>query len=312
MGLKIVAALGGNALGNTPKEQIKKIKSAACHIADMIYSGYEVVLTHGNGPQVGMINLAFSESTKINEKLPLMNLPECTAMSQGYIGYHLQNGIQTELAKREINKKAVTVITQVEVNKNDTAFLKPTKPIGGYYTEEQIKKIKENNPSFTYVEDSGRGYRKTVASPEPDFILEKDSILTLIREGFVVIACGGGGIPVIKTDEGGYKGIDAVIDKDFASGVLADLIDADCLIMLTAVDGVYLNFNKENQMKIEKMSPQEAQNYCDEGHFAPGSMLPKVQAAIKFINKKKGRKALICSLGNAGLAIKGKSGTVIE
>ena len=311
MGKRIVVALGGNALGDTPSEQIKNIKEAACHIVDLIFSGYEIIITHGNGPQVGMVNLAFEEMSKTNEKIPKLALPECTAMSQGYIGFHLQNGIEQELKKRGSRQKAVTLITQVEVDKNDPAFETPTKPIGGYYTKEQIEKIKKNNPSFTYVEDSGRGYRKTVASPKPVDIIEKDSIMNLLDSGYIVIACGGGGIPVIKSKNGEYEGIDAVIDKDLASALLANLIGAEYFMILTSVEKVYLNFNKDAQKAIDRMSTKDAKAYCNEGQFAPGSMLPKIQAAINFVGNKKNKKALICSLNRVDNALNEKSGTYI-
>lgn len=311
MNSRIVIALGGNALGSTPIQQIENVKSAVPHIADMICKGHKVILTHGNGPQVGMINLAFEKGAQKKQEIPQIGLPECSAMSQGYIGYHLKTGIQNELKKRGVNKEAVALITQVEVNKDDPAFATPTKPIGNYYTEEQVKTLKKENPFFTYMEIPKRGYRKTVASPEPIDILEKNSILKLFDSGFIVIACGGGGVPVIKTKNGEYAGIDAVIDKDFSSAVLADLIGADYLMMLTSIPKVYLNFGKENQEEIKEMSADIAQTYCNEGQFGKGSMLPKVQAAIKFIKGKKNRKAFICSLEKVTDAINAKDGTII-
>lgn len=207
--------------------------------------------------------------------------------------------------------KVVAVLTQVEVNKDDPAFLNPTKPIGAHYTKEEIERLADRDPSISYIEDAGRGYRITVPSPHPMDIVEKDSISDLVKDKFIVISCGGGGIPVIRSDEGGYTGVNAVIDKDFASARLAKIINADCLLILTAVDRVFLNFNKENQMEIEKMTVNEAEKYCDEGQFSPGSMLPKVRACIDFVKDGKNRKAIICSPEKAELAVKGASGTQI-
>lgn len=310
MSSRAVIALGGNALGNTPDEQMKKIEEAAPHIAELISQGYEIVVTHGNGPQVGMINLAFDESSKSNDKISNMDLPECSAMSQGYIGYHMQNKIQVEMHKHGIDQQTAAIITQMEVDKDDPAFLNPTKPIGSYYTKSQAEKIAENDPLFTYKEDSGRGYRRTVASPKPVDIVEKDVILNLLKNNFVVIACGGGGIPVVKSGDK-YEGVDAVIDKDLAAAKLAELIDADYLMVLTAVDKVCLNFNKENQKEVDIMTADEAEKYCAEGQFAPGSMLPKVQAAVEFVKSGENKKSLICSLDKVEFAIKGETGTTI-
>lgn len=308
---RIVIALGGNALGDTPEEQQKRIDDAAEALVGLISQGYEIIVSHGNGPQVGMINLAFSMSSSDNEKIPPMPLAECTAMSQGYIGYHLQKGIQKELTREGMPWHVATMVTQVEVDENDEAFKNPTKPIGIYYTEDEAKKLMAENPEKVYIEDAGRGYRRVVASPLPKNIVEKDSILNLLDNEFVVIACGGGGIPVIKTQDG-YKGVDAVIDKDFASALLAESVDAKYLFILTAVDRVSLNYGKPDEKVLEKMSVKEAEQYCNEGHFAPGSMLPKVKAGIKFAKSKKGRRAVIASLEKAPLAIRGLSGTIIE
>lgn len=308
---RIVIALGGNALGDTPEEQQKRIDDAAEALVGLISQGYEIIVSHGNGPQVGMINLAFSMSSSDNEKIPPMPLAECTAMSQGYIGYHLQKGIQKELTREGMPWHVATMVTQVEVDENDEAFKNPTKPIGIYYTEDEAKKLMAENPEKVYREDAGRGYRRVVASPLPKNIVEKDSILNLLDNEFVVIACGGGGIPVIKTADG-YKGVDAVIDKDFASALLAESVDAKYLFILTAVDRVSLNYGKPDEKVLEKMSVKEAEQYCNEGHFAPGSMLPKVKAGIKFAKSKKGRRAVIASLEKAPLAIRGLSGTIIE
>ena len=311
MASRIVIALGGNALGNTPGEQQQKIDSVAESLVGLIAQGYEIIVSHGNGPQVGMINLAFAEGSGQNSKIPYMPMPECAAMSQGYIGYHLQKGILKELRRRGMPWHVSTMVTQMEVDPKDEAFKKPTKPIGAYYTKEQAEELMKQSPGQVYAEDAGRGYRRMVPSPKPKDIVEKDSILNLLDNEFIVIACGGGGIPVVKKGDGIYEGIDAVIDKDFASAKLADLIDAEYFFILTAVDRVSINWGKPNQLDIERMTVEEAEKYCKEGHFAPGSMLPKVLAAVDFAKGKKGRKAVIASLEKAPLAIQGLSGTEI-
>ena len=304
---KIVIALGGNALGNTPEEQLKLITGTATSIVDLIEQGNDVVIAHGNGPQVGMINLGMSTAAEAGAIKADMPFPECGAMSQGYIGYHLQNGIHNEMQKRGINKCVATVVTQVLVDEKDPAFQKPSKPIGAFYTKEQAEKIHEEK-GYTMVEDAGRGYRQVVPSPKPVDVIEKEAVKTLISAGHVVITVGGGGIPVIEKD-GKLVGTPAVIDKDFASAKLAELIDADMLIILTAVDRVAINWGKPDQKSLEHMTVAEAEQYCKEGHFAPGSMLPKVQAAISFA--KSGHKTIIASLENAKDAIVGKSGTAV-
>ena len=304
---KIVIALGGNALGNTPEEQLKLITGTATSIVDLIEQGNDVVIAHGNGPQVGMINLGMSTAAEAGAIKAAMPFPECGAMSQGYIGYHLQNGIHNEMQKRGINKCVATVVTQVLVDEKDPAFQKPSKPIGAFYTKEQAEKIHEEK-GYTMVEDAGRGYRQVVPSPKPVNVIEKEAVKTLISAGHVVITVGGGGIPVIEKD-GKLVGTPAVIDKDFASAKLAELIDADMLIILTAVDRVAINWGKPDQKSLEHMTVAEAEKYCKEGHFAPGSMLPKVQAAISFA--KSGHKTIIASLENAKDAIVGKSGTAV-
>lgn len=309
---RIVVALGGNALGNTPKEQEEKVKIASESLINLIEDGNEVIIAHGNGPQVGMINLAFEEGSKTNEKIVEVELPECTAMSQGYIGYHLQKGIRNELNKRNKKMDALTVVTQVLVDKSDDAFKDPTKPIGGYYTKEYAEKLMIENKDVIYKEDAGRGYRRVVPSPKPVDIVEKNIILSMLENNYIVIACGGGGIPVIKDDYGNLEGIPAVIDKDFASSTLANSVDAEYLFILTAVDRVFINFNKENQKEIKDMSIKDAEKYCEEGQFAKGSMLPKVLAAIEFVKGGKNRKAIIASLEKAAEAIKGESGTIIH
>lgn len=301
---RIVIALGGNALGNNYREQQDLVRETANPIVDLIEKGYEIVLSHGNGPQVGMINLAFDQAESG------MPFPECGAMSQGYIGYHLQNAIQNELAKRGIHKSVASLITQVLVDSEDPAFQKPTKPIGSFYSQEEANRLTEANPEDTYIEDSGRGYRRVVPSPLPQDIIEKDMISDLVAKGHLVIASGGGGIPVVKKDNR-LEGVAAVIDKDFASALLAELVGADSLIILTAVDRVALNFGKADQVDLEKITAIQAQKYADQGMFATGSMLPKVKAALRFVESGSGKTALICSLDKAAQAIAGETGTLI-
>ena len=300
-------ALGGNALGSTPAEQLELVRQTAKPIVDLIQEGNQVVIAHGNGPQVGMINLGMSTAAEAGAIKSDMPFPECGAMSQGYIGYHLQNSIGNELAARGLAKDVATVITQVLVDEADPAFQKPTKPIGAFYDKAAAEKIAAEK-GYTMVEDAGRGYRQVVPSPKPIDVVEKNMIQSLIDTGHVVIAAGGGGIPVIRKD-GRLLGTPAVIDKDFASAKLAELIDADMLVILTAVDRVAINWGKPEQKALGEMSVAEAERYCGEGHFAPGSMLPKVQAAISFA--KAGGTAIIASLENAAAALRGESGTHI-
>ena len=304
---KIVIALGGNALGSTPAEQLELVRQTAKPTVDLIQEGNQVVIAHGNGPQVGMINLGMSTAAEAGAIKSDMPFPECGAMSQGYIGYHLQNSIGNELAARGLAKDVATVITQVLVDEADPAFQKPTKPIGAFYDKAAAEKIAAEK-GYTMVEDAGRGYRQVVPSPKPIDVVEKNMIQSLIDAGHVVIAAGGGGIPVIRKD-GRLLGTPAVIDKDFASAKLAELIDADMLVILTAVDRVAINWGKPEQKALGEMSVAEAERYCGEGHFAPGSMLPKVQAAISFA--KAGGTAIIASLENAAAALRGESGTHI-
>lgn len=305
---KIVIALGGNALGNTAAEQQELVRQTAKPIVDLIAAGNQVVIAHGNGPQVGMINLGMSTAAEAGAIKADMPFPECGAMSQGYIGYHLQNSIGNELKVRGIEKDVATVVTQVVVDENDPAFKKPTKPIGGFYDKETAERIAAEK-GFTMVEDAGRGYRRVVASPKPVDVVEKNVVSTLMEGGYVVITVGGGGIPVIEKD-GRLVGTPAVIDKDFASAKLAELIHADMLIILTAVDRVAINWGKPDQKSLVEMSVAEAEQYCSEGHFAPGSMLPKVEAAMSFA--RAGGTAIIASLENAAAALRGESGTRVH
>lgn len=304
---KILIALGGNALGKSPSEQLELVKKVSLIIVDLVQMGNEIVITHGNGPQVGMINLAFDN----NSKSLGFNMPfaECNAMSEGYIGYHLQQSITNELKKRSINKNCVSVITQVIVDKNDKAFSEPTKPIGNFYTKEESERLSlENN--YIYKEDAGRGYRRVVASPKPIDIVEKESISNLINDGNIVIAVGGGGIPVIYDNEV-LTGVDAVIDKDLSSSLLARLIDFDILLILTNIDKVYLNYNKDNELGLDILCVDDALNYIKDNQFAKGSMLPKIEACINFV-KATNKQAIITSLLSAKDALIGKTGTLIK
>ena len=303
---KIVIALGGNALGNTPAEQLELVRQTAKPIVDLIEEGNQVVIAHGNGPQVGMINLGMSTAAEAGAIKSDMPFPECGAMSQGYIGYHLQNSIANELAARGIQKTVGTLVTQVLVDEADPAFQKPSKPVGAFYDKETADKIAAER-GYTMVEDAGRGWRQVVPSPKPVDVVEKDMVNTLVDSGYVVITVGGG-IPVVKKD-GRLVGTPAVIDKDFASAKLAELIGADMLVILTAVDRVAINWGKPDQKALAEMTVDEAEKYCGEGHFAPGSMLPKVQAAMSFA--KAGGTAIIASLENAAAALRGESGTRI-
>lgn len=308
--MRIVIALGGNALGSNPKEQLELVKKSSGPIVNLIEEGHKVIITHGNGPQVGMINLAFEESKDVNDSIPEVPFAECNAMSQGYIGYHLQNAIREELEKRDIKRGVSTLVTQVIVDKNDSAFDNPTKPIGGFFTKEESEKLSKDSGE-TFVEDSGRGYRRVVASPKPVDVVELESISTLVENDNIVITVGGGGIPVYK-DGNSLIGIDAVIDKDFSSAKLAEQLQADYLIILTAVDKVAINYGKENEKWLDSLDIKTLNKYIDEGHFAPGSMLPKIEAAREFAVSKKGRKALITSLEKTNEGIKGETGTIIE
>ncbi len=304
---KIVIALGGNALGDTALEQLKLVEETAKPIVDLIEDGNQVIIAHGNGPQVGMINLGMNfafEEGKVKGEMPF---PECGAMSQGYIGYHLQNAIGNELKKRGIKKDVACVVTQVVVDENDEAFKKPTKPVGAFYDKETADKMAAEK-GWTFVEDAGRGYRRVVASPKPVDVAEKNIVNDLVNAGHVVITVGGGGIPVIDKS-GKLVGVPAVIDKDFASAKLAEIVKADALFILTAVERVCINFGKPDQKQLEVMNLADCDKYIGENQFAPGSMLPKVQACMSFA--KTGGEAIIADLKNAKLALQGKSGTKI-
>lgn len=312
MGKRIVIALGGNALGNNLPEQMEAVKNTASAIADLIEEGNEVVIAHGNGPQVGMIQNAMTELTRSNpEKYVPCPLSVCVAMSQGYIGYDLQNALREELLDRGINKGCATILTQVQVSADDPAFENPTKPIGAFMSKEEAEQM-EKEHGYKVVEDAGRGYRRVVASPKPESIVEIDTIKALVDTDHVVIACGGGGIPVFVTEGSHLKGAAAVIDKDFAAEKLAEQLNADCLIILTAVEKVAVHFGKPDQEWLSEMTPETAEKYIQDGEFAPGSMLPKVQAAVQFAQSAPGRTSLITLLEKAKDGIAGKTGTAIH
>ena len=312
MGKRIVVALGGNALGKNLPEQMAAVKHTSKAIVDLIAEGNEVIVAHGNGPQVGMIQEAMTQLTRSDpEKYIPCPLSVCVAMSQGYIGYDLQNAIREELANRDIHHGVTTVLTQVEVDPNDPAFENPTKPIGAFMTKEEADRMVAER-GYTVVEDSGRGWRRVVASPKPQAIVELDTIRSLVEADHVVIACGGGGIPVYHTEGHHLKGAAAVSDKDFAAARLAEQLDADALVILTAVEKVAIHFGKPDQTELDELTPETAQRYIEAGEFAPGSMLPKVQAALQFAQSGPGRMSLITELDRAADGIAGKTGTIVR
>jgi len=308
-----VIAIGGNSLiadkeHQSVEDQYSAICTTARHIVDLIEDGFSVVVTHGNGPQVGFI-LRRSEIAAETAGMHSVPLVSCGADTQGAIGYQIQQALDNEFKNRGLDKSAVTVVTQVEVDKNDQAFVSPTKPIGTFYSEDQMDNIKKEHPDWNMVSDAGRGFRRVVASPKPQNIVEKKAINTLIGAGFNVIAVGGGGIPVIKENDK-YIGVDAVIDKDFATSLLAAELNADLLIISTGVPQVALNFNTPEEKRLQNVSLAEIKQYMTEGHFAPGSMLPKIEAVVSFIEKG-GKKAIITDPEHIKLAVAGKTGTHI-
>lgn len=309
---KLVIALGGNALQEagkpaTAQAQLEVVEKTSEYIADIVERGYEVIVAHGNGPQVGRIVI---QNEVASASTPAMPFDVCGAMSQGMIGYHIQQGLSKVLRHRGINKNVVTIVTQVVVDKDDPKFKAPSKPIGPFYTEEEAKTIAAEK-GYTMKEDAGRGWRRVVASPLPVEIVELDAVKTLNDAGFVVVTVGGGGIPVVRNEAGDLEGVAAVIDKDLASEKLARDMDADALVILTAVEKVSINFKKPDQKDLDRMSAAEAKQYIKEGHFAPGSMLPKIEAALNFVESKPGRIAIITSLDKAVDAIEGRAGTTI-
>ena len=306
---RLVIALGGNALGKTPEEQLRLVGVTASTIVDLVEEGYDVVVGHGNGPQVGMVNLAFEFAAGNGGGTPAMPFPECGAMTQGYIGYHLQQAIQRELARRGLDRPCATVVTQVVVDPADEAFSHPTKPVGMFYSKDEADAIVARTGS-TFVEDAGRGYRRVVPSPLPVKIVELPVVEQLVEHHNVVITVGGGGIPVMEKSDGNYEGVAAVIDKDRASARLALDLHADMLVILTAVERVSINYRKADKHDLESMTAAEARDYIAAGHFAPGSMLPKVESCLQFVEAT-GAPALITSLERAREALQGTTGTRI-
>lgn len=312
--MKIVIALGGNALqmdknSKDSMAQLESCRKTAKAVVNLIEKGHQISLVHGNGPQVGQIVSSIETAHKTDEGNVLFPFDVCDAFSQGYIGYHLQNAILEELSNRNIDKNVETIITQVVVSENDPAFNNPTKPIGSFYTKEEAEILEKKN-GYILKEDSGRGYRRVVPSPKPIDIVEKKSIKRIVDDGDIVIACGGGGIPVIKKDSK-FEGISAVIDKDFAAEKLAEILEADVLMILTAVSNVCINYNKENEKKLEKVTVAEIDKYIKENQFAEGSMLPKIEACKKFVTSNKKSKAIIGFLDEAMEVLKGEKGTTI-
>ena len=303
---RYVVSLGGNALGNNAEEQKVLVSNVAKYIVKLMKDGHEVVIVHGNGPQVGMINNAFNDA----QSVPDMPFPECGAMSQGYIGFHLQNALQNELKSQGVKRNVATVVTQVLVDKNDPLFQNPSKPVGGFMSKEEAEKVAKEK-GWTIKEDAGRGYRRVVPSPLPIDIEEKEIISTLVKSGNVVICAGGGGIPVIK-ENNRLEGVAAVIDKDYASALVAELVDADYLVILTAIDNVCINYKQPDEIKLGKVSLNEIKEYLKGDYFAKGSMYPKVNACVKFLTKAPGKTAIIAALENAALAFEEKSGTSIK
>ena len=306
---KVVIALGGNALGKDGEEQKEAVAKTAKVIVDLAQQGLDIIVTHGNGPQVGMIQNAMDNLVVMHENYKQVPLPTSVAMSQGYIGIDLQNAIKYELYSRNIEGKVSTILSQVEVDKNDPAFENPTKPIGRFLTKEEAEENEANG--VRCMEDAGRGYRVVVASPMPQRIRELETIKTLVNAGHIVITCGGGGIPVIS-ENGKLVGVNAVIDKDNASSLLAAQLGADYLVILTAVEKVAINFGKENQEWLSDLTVEQAKEYIAEEQFAKGSMLPKIEAAIRFAESGEGRRTLITLLDKAAEGIAGKTGTVIH
>nr|AFD28719.1 carbamate kinase [Staphylococcus epidermidis] len=306
---KIVVALGGNALGKSPQEQLELVKNTAKSLVGLITKGHEIVISHGNGPQVGSINLGLNYAAE-HDQGPAFPFAECGAMSQAYIGYQLQESLQNELHSMGIDKQVVTLVTQVEVDESDPAFNSPSKPIGLFYTKEEANRIQQEK-GYQFVEDAGRGYRRVVPSPQPISIIELESIKTLIENDTLVIAAGGGGIPVIREQHDSFKGIDAVIDKDKTSALLGADIHCDQLIILTAIDYVYINYHTDKQQALKTTNIDTLKTYIEEEQFAKGSMLPKIESAISFIENNPNGSVLITSLSQLDAALEGEIGTLI-
>ncbi|GAB6085628.1 carbamate kinase [Alkaliphilus crotonatoxidans] len=311
---RIVLALGGNALQADPQNtgaeaQLKTARETAKPIVDLIEEGHEVILAHGNGPQVGQIVATYEGANHHDQGFSVMPFPECGAMSQGYIGYHLQQAIGEELMKRNINKCIASVVTQVVVDPEDPAFNHPSKPVGSFFNEDEAKRLIEEK-GYTMKEDSGRGWRRVVPSPLPIDVIEAPVVKSMVEAGHVVITVGGGGVPVLRKGNQ-LQGVAAVIDKDFASEKIAELLEADLLIILTAVERAAIYFNTPQQRDLGQVTVKEIKQYIEENHFAPGSMLPKIMAAVRFVESRPGRRALITSLEKAREGLMGKTGTII-
>ncbi len=306
---RIVVALGGNALGETPASQIDVLRGVSRSLVDLVEQGNDVVVTHGNGPQVGMIKVATDYSARTSGETPEIPFPECGAMSQGYIGYQLVQAVDNEMAARGIGSRAVGVLTQTIVDQDDPSFQNPSKPVGAFLSENEAARKREQTGNV-YVEDAGRGWRWVVPSPQPKEIAESGIVRTLVDQDVVVVASGGGGIPVVKSPNG-LRGVPAVVDKDRSAALLAREVGADTLLILTAVDAVALDFNTDHQRSVDRMSVEEARRHMAEGQFAPGSMLPKVEACVDFVDSGEGRAAIITSPSHAAEALLGRAGTRI-
>lgn len=309
---RIVVALGGNSLGNSAAEEMDAINEAVPFLIELAKMGNDIIVTHGNGPQVGMFQNAMRVAHHHAERFPTINLTDSVAITEGYIGYHLQQGLSNEIIRQDLPWHVATVLTRIEVDKNDPAFKDPEKPIGAFFTHDQVVEMVKKDPTLHFMEDSGRGYRRAVSSPDPKRILESDSILTLINDGYIVIACGGGGIPVVRQEDGTYKSMPCVLDKDLASEMLAISSHADMLVLLTGVEHVSINFDTPEQQDLTDMTVEEAEKYLAEGQFGKGSMEPKVRAAVKFAKSDPNRVAIIGKLDKAPEALHGKSGTRIH
>lgn len=312
---RIVLALGGNALqvGNaiSPQNQMDACLHTAKSVVSLVEKNYKVAIVHGNGPQVGEVVLTSEIAHKIDPKHPIMPFDVCSAFTQGYIGYQLQNAIKYELKKRKIERDVIALITQVEVSKTDPAFQNPTKPVGAFYSQIEAERLRKES-GYTMKEDAGRGYRRVIASPKPLNIIEFNSIKNLFEQNTIPICCGGGGIPVAREDDGHLQGMEAVIDKDAAAAKLAELMNADMLIILTAVEKVAIHFNKPHQENLSVLTVADAKKHIQNGQFAPGSMLPKIEAALSFLSHKPNSEVIITSLEKAALALEGKTGTIVK
>jgi carbamate kinase len=310
----VVVAIGGNSLIKDPEHQsVADQYAAICetvgYIVDIIEDGYAAIITHGNGPQVGFI-LRRSEIAYKHEGLHFVPLVSCVADTQGALGYQIQQALNNEFKRRRLSNKAVTVVTQVEVRRDDPSFDRPTKPIGSFYDRQHSENLQKDHPDWAFIHDAGRGYRRAVASPLPIRVIELEAIETLVRQGLCVVAVGGGGIPVVRETNGSFQGRDAVVDKDFATSLLASELQADVLLISTAVDNVFLNFGHENQTALKKINAQETRNFMAESHFAEGSMLPKIKAALDFVDRG-GARVIITSPHLLKKAMRGEAGTCI-